>query len=49
MSTKIDYTEEELKAVPEGANIGLRCANPVTFGSIKEGEIILISSLVQRF
>jgi SAM-dependent methyltransferase len=35
------YTEEELKAVPEGANLGLGCGNPVALASLKEGETVL--------
>lgn len=41
ISKKIGYTEEELKAVPEGANLGLGCGNPVAPTSLKEGEIVL--------
>jgi arsenite methyltransferase len=41
ISRNIGYTEEELKAVPEGANLGLGCGNPVALASLKEGEIIL--------
>lgn len=41
ISRKIGYTEEELKAVPEGANLGLGCGNPVALASLKEGEIVL--------
>ncbi len=37
----IGYTEEELKAVPEGANLGLGCGNPVALGSLRKGEIVL--------
>jgi arsenite methyltransferase len=37
----IGYSEEELKAVPEGANLGLGCGNPVALASLKEGEIVL--------
>jgi len=37
----IGYTEEELKAVPEGANLGLGCGNPVALASLKEGETVL--------
>jgi ubiquinone/menaquinone biosynthesis C-methylase UbiE len=35
------YTEEEMKAVPEGANLGLGCGNPVALASLKEGETVL--------
>lgn len=35
------YTEEELKAIPEGANLGLGCGNPVAIASLKPGEVVL--------
>ena len=38
---KIGYTEEDLKAVPEGANLGLGCGNPVALASLEEGETVL--------
>ena len=38
---KIGYTEEDLKAAPEGANLGLGCGNPVALASLKEGETVL--------
>jgi ubiquinone/menaquinone biosynthesis C-methylase UbiE len=41
ISKNIGYTEEELEAVPEGANLGLGCGNPVALASLKEGEIVL--------
>jgi len=41
VSKKIGYTEEELKAVPEGANLGLGCGNPVAFASLTEGQTVL--------
>jgi SAM-dependent methyltransferase len=41
ISKKIGYTEEELTAVPEGANLGLGCGNPVAFASLREGETVL--------
>ncbi len=41
ISKKIGYAEEELKAVPEGANLGLGCGNPVALASLKEGEVVL--------
>lgn len=41
ISKKIGYTEEELRSVPEGANLGLGCGNPVAFASLKEGETVL--------
>jgi arsenite methyltransferase len=41
LSRKIGYSEEELKAAPEGANLGLGCGNPLALASLKEGEIVL--------
>ena len=41
ISKKIGYTEEELDAVPEGANLGLGCGNPVALASLTEGETVL--------
>lgn len=38
---KIGYTEEDLKAAPEGANLGLGCGNPVALASLEEGETVL--------
>jgi arsenite methyltransferase len=38
---KIGYSEEELKAVPEGANLGLGCGNPVALASLEKGETVL--------
>ena len=41
LSRKIGYGDEELGTVPEGANLGLGCGNPVALASLKEGEIVL--------
>ena len=41
ISKNIGYTDEELKAVPEGANLGLGCGNPVALASLREGETVL--------
>jgi len=41
MSKTIGYTEEEMDRVPEGANLGLGCGNPVALASLKEGETVL--------
>jgi arsenite methyltransferase len=41
ISKKIGYSDEELVAVPEGANLGLGCGNPVALASLQEGEIVL--------
>ena len=41
ISKKIGYTVEDLKAAPDGANLGLGCGNPVALASLKEGEKVL--------
>ncbi len=41
ISKKMGYTEEDLKTVPEGANLGLGCGNPIALASLKEGETVL--------
>jgi len=38
---KIGYSDEELKVVPEGSNLGLGCGNPVALASLREGETVL--------
>jgi ubiquinone/menaquinone biosynthesis C-methylase UbiE len=41
MSKAIGYTEAELGAVPDGANLGLGCGNPTALASLVEGETVL--------
>jgi ubiquinone/menaquinone biosynthesis C-methylase UbiE len=41
ISKSIGYTEGDIKKVPEGANLGLGCGNPVALASLKEGETVL--------
>ncbi|MDD4876118.1 MAG: arsenite methyltransferase [Dehalococcoidales bacterium] len=41
VSKNIGYSDEEMASVPEGANLGLGCGNPVAIASLKEGEIVL--------
>ena len=41
ISRAIGYSEEELSSVPEGANLGLGCGNPVALASLKKGETVL--------
>jgi SAM-dependent methyltransferase len=35
------YSNEELSSIPEDANLGLSCGNPVAIASLKEGETVL--------
>lgn len=37
----IGYRDEELKAIPDGANLGLGCGNPVALVSLRQGETVL--------
>ncbi len=41
VSTRLGYSEDDLKNVPEGADMGLGCGNPRAIASIKTGETIL--------
>ena len=41
ISQKIGYSDEELESIPEGANLGLGCGNPIALASLKEGETVL--------
>ncbi len=41
ISKKIGYTDEELGSIPDGANLGLGCGNPVALASLKEGDIVV--------
>ncbi|MEM8524283.1 MAG: arsenite methyltransferase [Bacteroidota bacterium] len=38
---KIGYSEAELKAVPEDANLGVGCGNPSTLANIQSGETVI--------
>jgi arsenite methyltransferase len=37
----LGYTEEQAKAIPEGANLGLGCGNPLAHAQIRFGETVL--------
>jgi ubiquinone/menaquinone biosynthesis C-methylase UbiE len=41
ISKKIGYSDEELQSIPDGANLGLGCGNPVAIASLKEGETVV--------
>jgi len=41
ITKRIGYTEEEIGSVPEGANLGLGCGNPVALASLKKGQTVL--------
>lgn len=41
ISLAVGYTEADLQHVPEGANLGLGCGNPVALAGLREGETVL--------
>ena len=41
VAEKIGYTKEELASIPDEANLGLGCGNPVALASLKEGETVV--------
>jgi SAM-dependent methyltransferase len=41
ISMGVGYRPEDLQAVPEGANLGLGCGNPVALASLQEGETVV--------
>ena len=41
ISKHIGYSDTDLAAVPEDANLGLGCGNPVALASLKPGEVVL--------
>lgn len=40
-SARLGYSEEELAAVPEGADMGLGCGNPQAIAALQPGETLL--------
>ncbi len=41
MSEVMGYSKEDIKGIPEGANMGLGCGNPVALASLKPGETVV--------
>lgn len=41
LSKRIGYDEEQLAAVPEGANLGVGCGNPTAIDKLREGETVV--------
>jgi SAM-dependent methyltransferase len=41
LSQTLGYTKEDLDSVPDGANMGLGCGNPVAIASLKPGETVV--------
>src|SRR5688500_4770497 len=40
-SKRLGYSDAELAAVPEGADMGLGCGNPQAIAALEEGESVL--------
>jgi len=41
ISAVMGYSKEDIGSVPEGANMGLGCGNPVALASLKPGETVV--------
>ena len=41
LAKAVGYTAEELQALPEGANMGLSCGNPVALATLSPGEVVV--------
>jgi arsenite methyltransferase len=41
ISTRLGYSQADLDAVPEGADMGLGCGNPRAIASLKPGEVVV--------
>lgn len=40
-SRTVGYSDDDISAAPEGANLGLGCGNPVAIASLQKGETVL--------
>ena len=41
IALEIGYHEGDITGIPEGANLGLGCGNPLEYADVKEGETVL--------
>jgi arsenite methyltransferase len=41
LAQKLGYSEGDLAALPEGANMGLSCGNPAAVAALRPGEVVL--------
>lgn len=41
LARELGYTVDELKALPEGSNMGLSCGNPAALAALSPGEVVL--------
>lgn len=40
-AVSMGYSKEDLGCIPEGANLGLGCGNPIAYANLNEGETVL--------
>ena len=40
-SQTMGYSEDELRSIPQGADLGLGCGHPTALASLREGEVVL--------
>lgn len=41
LAVQIGYDAEQIRALPQGANMGLSCGNPTAIAALREGEVVL--------
>jgi ubiquinone/menaquinone biosynthesis C-methylase UbiE len=41
LARELGYSVDELKSLPDGANMGLSCGNPAALAALKPGEVVL--------
>lgn len=41
LAEQIGYSADELRAIPESANMGLSCGNPAAIAALKPGEVVV--------
>ena len=41
LARSVGYDDDSLEKIPEGANMGLSCGNPLTIASLKEGQTVV--------
>jgi ubiquinone/menaquinone biosynthesis C-methylase UbiE len=41
LANQLGYSIEELKSLPDGANMGLSCGNPAALAALQAGEVVL--------
>lgn len=41
LAKELGYTEDELRVLPDGANMGLSCGNPAALAALRPGEVVL--------